>query len=837
MNDSTKNIMSQHVRLEAHDDTINRTIAGQGIMPEQVQRTKLDNQINDRINWYRIEHFKNWEFSPNVSWLDKIIEDLKLDKHGLSSSSSFARTIPIEFAKLYIMLDRVDLICAVFKIKSGDINDQINYAYLYSSPYNYFPQTISSKQKKIKKKKLYHRYACFGPSLESHDGEFRYRFNEPDRILDRVNDNKKLTLLWDDLCRFVKRKINNEDLSIYINYFYPNTDIEHKWNYILETDIESKEYKINFLVISWFIELINIHGNAQQNHINEKLNRVLFSQKNIDLKFIDQMINKHSQKVVDTFEYMISHMTTTRFTQTPIFGQKIIPLNLSEVENPLNIRGRPWNEIYINNILNSLVVNVVSPSFPILSDWFYIKTTSKSLFDNKKMYKKKEYSKNAQWICRKLEEARRQLYHLGITPEDKNNITLPIFEELYHKVEEDIDLSKILTLSNTSLCVISEYIGRTIADIPHLISNQTIYSKIFSNIFANISYFRKYMFDIVYSLYCMNSKCGIIHGDLHLNNVIIQLRFPEDENITSDHVYVLYVLNSKSMDIPIHSKLYNKTISYESTYQTINVHKNKFQFLLPHEFMYWSIIDFSRSSVHPDFIGLDAFPNENHNNILSQEMKNRYVNEQRKLIERKYINIIESFDENIHNKLKIGLIDNFNAIWKLFTAIDTYKFSKFLITMLNQVKKQIKVDPQCLKLLKKINDISRYHLNTQLMRTLNEKIPSSELEYPNFDIIKECFHECMVEDIPGTLSAQIKLNDIYIYSNELKYSLDQYDNFPPYAKDWYGIKDMKYPNKKYKLKDTNHQKFTQARQQLELRQKKDMDTIWLISRRQNEKNI
>ena len=65
-----------------------------------------------------------------------------------------------------------------------------------------------------------------------------------------------------------------------------------------------------------------------------------------------------------------------------------------------------------------------------------------------------------------------------------------------------------MSMSNVALCTISEYVGRTIADIPHLITKTARYKKIYSNVFR-IDYFRKYMFEIVYALYCANSKCGV----------------------------------------------------------------------------------------------------------------------------------------------------------------------------------------------------------------------------------------------------------------------------------------------------------------------------------------
>lgn len=798
-------IVSSRSKIKQHQNT------------HEEKYTKKEQQASDdRRNWYRKHHFDRWDFIPMTPWINNIIADLKLDKHKLSSSSSFARTIPIEFAKLYIMLDRVDLICTVFKIKSDTSTETINYAYLYSSPCDYFPRKSNINSTNDK---LYHRYACFGPSLESADGEFRYRFNEPDRILNYIFADKNMTSLWDNLCKFIKQKIQNEDLAIFTDYFYPTFDIENQWNIKLETDIENNEYKLNFLIITWFAELITLYNKAQQNHINESFNNILFIKKSVDLAFIRRMIKIHGIDVIDKFEYIVFHMTTTRFTQTPIFGQKIIPLSLSEVENPLNIRGEPWKEIYINNILNLFVVNVISPSFPILADWFYIKSTSKSLFDTKKIYESMVLSEYAKRVSRKLSEAERQV------PRDE-----PIFKKLHDYVEENIDISRKLTSSNVALCVVNEFIGRTIADIPHLI--QSSYSKLFSNVFSNGAYFRKYMFEIVYGLFCMNSKCGVIHDDLHLNNAVNQLRFPEEKTL-SDNVFILYILDSKSIDLKTAADIYNGVVTHQSVYESMESYKNKLQFILPHEFMHWSIIDFSRSSIHPYFINLSAFPNEANDKQLSQYMKDKYIEEQRTQIERGYGKIIESFDEEIGSKLKIGLIDNFDAIWKLYTAIDIYKFSKFLISRLKQVKNDIDIDPACGRLLKKINDLAYYHLNIKLITTLNERTPSNEMEYPNFDIIKECFTDCMVTD---KVKPAAKLSDIYIYSNEMKYSLDKYDNFPEYVKDWYGMDNVD-SDKKYKLNDETHQRFIQARKQLEIRQADDMQTVWLISRRQQEKNI
>ena len=72
--------------------------------------------VQHRVNWYTHEHIKRWQFKA-IDWLIPKIQDLYDNKYNLSRSSSFARTIPIEFAKLYISLDRVNTICTIFKVE------------------------------------------------------------------------------------------------------------------------------------------------------------------------------------------------------------------------------------------------------------------------------------------------------------------------------------------------------------------------------------------------------------------------------------------------------------------------------------------------------------------------------------------------------------------------------------------------------------------------------------------------------------------------------------------------------------------------------------------------
>ena len=87
------------------------------------------------------------------------------------------------------------------------------------------------------------------------------------------------------------------------------------------------------------------------------------------------------------------------------------------------------------------------------------------------------------------------------------------------------------------------------------------------------------MFELVYTLYCLNSKKGVIHGDLHLNNFT---------------VHPLYFTEFKNPD-----ELKNPSMLYV-------LDKNHY-YLFPSRQYHIVVIDFSRSLIRPSL--LDSYEN------------------------------------------------------------------------------------------------------------------------------------------------------------------------------------------------------------------------------------
>jgi hypothetical protein len=182
-------------------------------------------------------------------------------------------------------------------------------------------------------------------------------------------------------------------------------------------------------------------------------------------------------------------------------GQKLILLSPDEVSHPLNENFSAWNEVLTSRKTTDLILNMITPCFAIHSAWFFVYNVGKELFNV-------------------------STTRSGIEMSDTVRMTPP-------------DLRHDIVLSNIAIGIINENTGSTfLNDTP----------------VQNIS---RYIFDIIYALYCMNTKLGKIHGDLHGNNVVINHRHICDG-------YIIYAIG-------------------------------KDEYIFPHTGSYSCIIDFSRS--------------------------------------------------------------------------------------------------------------------------------------------------------------------------------------------------------------------------------------------------
>ena len=660
------------------------------------------------INTYKSLYLK---FNTNVN-IQNYLNNSENDKNYLYSNA-YNRLHTFFTFGYNVNFDIVNTITSIFKIKDMVSNTESIFAFGYYEILK--PEEIKTiaNISVILGSNIFAKYFSIGGSYVSKDGEYRSNI---------ITTNNLVYL------------INNQNL--------------HK----IFKDIEL------YLMVSLDLNII-------ENNLNEKYQNIMLKYKDDDLKFYRNLKKKYLASDIDEIQTLINYIKPSPsdiFGDTKI-GQNIIPLSIAEAQNPFNIRYGPWREYLISLHLSDLVVNYVSPGFFIINEWFYIKNARKGLFDNDIQYEKMHRSELAEQITNLLTRAdyythenidakvKKLKYDKNIKKLTDSWITNK-FKILSKKIKDPIQYAKEeIIMSNVALVFISEYVGRTILDVISLCRSSPYYNKLVGEPFtlAGYPFFTKYMFDICYNLYCMNSISGLIHGDLHLNNATLKASLYKQHRDIKDiqNPTVLYVLGDLETE----------------------------QFILPTVAYNTCIIDYSRSIILPDKI------RQFHDNSLpkSYSLLSNAKEFQLEQVDRLlaiYIHFTSDSDYNIDD-LRVMFKNKFEAVFKLMTSADIYSFTQKLITIFDLNDKSIVTPPKsCIELLKKINKASEHFLTVEMNKLIldsnYEKI-ILEMEWPLCTIIKSCFYEnTILHNKFGNIIEVFNIN------NKLTYSLTKLDTFP-----------------------------------------------------------
>jgi hypothetical protein len=213
-------------------------------------------------------------------------------------------------------------------------------------------------------------------------------------------------------------------------------------------------------------------------------------------------------------------------------GTKFIPLYIDDLNQVKTYRENVNQEIEIGLRIRNMVFNCVVLGCPSLVKWFIFKVEDLRIFSSDEIlenYKKsKTYLKN----IKKLYEAQDM---------EGSTETIKTFKA---KVRAPISFAeKKMILSNYAMLLVSDYSGRTFAD--YVISSIENGRESFV---SQIEDMKSFIFQITYTLYCFNKHIGMIHSDLHFNNITVRKREIE--------TYGQYVVGEKSYYI-MNNKIYH----------------------------------------------------------------------------------------------------------------------------------------------------------------------------------------------------------------------------------------------------------------------------------------
>lgn len=670
---------------------------------------------------------------------DKYVELLGLDsvqdkilRKYLSESQCVTRqlwghknriTRNIQQLKYNFVILKSSVITTCFKI-SLDSTSCI-YGYMYSSQSG---------------KKVQNNYICTGPTYRSQDGEYR------SRMIPWKQFNALHVKYADEFGKVEKtilEKLESGRMEFQTDFYYP-TKMPRDRNF--EDSINTLRLPIRMYILCWIYDFYQIHTKTIENHVNPAYQYIIYQREDAHvLKSILSLMTREQYWVMmnHVSKYFDDINLPTRVMSEVQCGQKIFPLTVFEAIRREDINFNVWREIYISNMAANLVLNLISPSFPFINNWFYVQNAHGGLYDNISMHDKYLHSSIATDISTQLKNTDKYNY---VSQDREKGAISNKFMWLSRSMQKSIVYADSnIRLTNLAVCVTSEYVGRTLRDTPMLIVHNE-HIKGLDLIFTDNEIFTRHMFEYVYSFYCMNSKIGIMHGDLHMNNATInRLYFMAN---AKGEMYI----NDPHIAYVIHNTVY----------------------AFAHFGLYSTVIDFSRAIIG-DYKKLEHEFSPLYADLYFKEQNARCMH----IIYHYFPKIMDSY----RDKIESLLVSNFPLMFKILTAIDTFVMMTNISAMFDIddafTKGQIKIAPCAFKIL----DQLAKHAEKLVIENIDAIIAGTisqpdDIEWPNLVIIKKNFSEWILT--PERIKkGGINIIEIFNSNNEIVSDIDDYDSWGP----------------------------------------------------------
>jgi len=554
------------------------------------------------------------------------------------------------------------------------------------------------------------QYICPTGSIESRIGNYRNGMIDLQSFYIFLSKNgDDIMILFDYILSYVKSKEGERKFDF---------EVEH-----INPDPGQKPKKSDIAMYSYAIALFTFYYNYLSTDIitdfNPDYKRIMLTYQDED-KAIFKQIKK--DKNVDKLYFACTGTLTTKHK----IGQKLTMLTLLESQNLFDPNSMLWKELYIQFKLSDLIVNGISNGFALISSWFIIdksKDTHK-LFDGALQINRIRNSKLAESIVDVLSEAKLQMQEID---KEVGHYYRQINNNMYvldERIDDDIDYAKEnIILSNVVLITIMQDLGNTFFNT--IVNTKNMFSK------GNAHEFDKYMFELCYNLYCLNTKVYTIHGDLHLKNLIISDTCETDKKIVfqlEDEKYVFPNTNKKHL----------------------------------------CIIDFGHAICNAEYVNSfrrvhnrDMFLTSQIDSLLSYLY---YINP-----------VYKQYNDVFRKKIEY----HYWAFFKILTALDVHSVTSNLLTLIKKHKSIGSISRDASDLIRDINESCNYYVINVVELLLNMNINDystvEEIEWPNMYIIKKHFAKYKSVDA----STVDKDANIINYNKKITHSLYKQTQFPP----------------------------------------------------------
>jgi len=644
-----------------------------------------DDDIKDKLKKMNVDYdlWQHAEYTDQLK-LDEIKSKklLQLSKQFNVLHSSVYRNDIFQNLKFNLKPQEYDMSYTVFRIERQDEESSLNFAILYSRLYN-------GKVKNL--------WLTLGSTFKSMDGEFRLRFI-PFKQIKWVWKNFKS--VFDTTEEYIIGGLGKDFNIISEVFFNPATHPPNMLT-ILQDNVRNNRLDLYLYLSLFTVEMPIFLSGDFPNHLPVKWFLCLFGKREmVAYKLLTKKFD--SVELFDVRQHIEMYMNLYTYKPTTMkFGQKLIPLSIAEMKNPYNIRYNAWREIRVNSLVTDLVINNICPGFALLGHVFFLENTREGLFDNRNMKDKIIASKELKVIARELNKIKDQTQ---------------IYKGFVNRIEEPIDhLDVALTISTIAVGFTVDYVGRTLFDMPRLLLNNPVAPRI-GDVFNDMDWFSKYMFDFIYTLYCCNSKYGVMQGDLHLNNLTINYKNvfnmainPETTKKIQDmqphSIYRLHPRKGKKskpghlifddQDDNDHDHDSDDDINMQDDHdEPLSAedmeHEDEFSYIFKYQGAYGCIIDFSRCIMNRDtftrmYINPEV-PILKKGHTKRERDIRKYLEYQARSVEALYQKHFPDFSKKYENILYYEILENFEEFFVIATAFDMYSVALYLEVHLEDLR-------------------------------------------------------------------------------------------------------------------------------------------------------
>ncbi len=587
-------------------------------------------------------------------------------------------------------------------------------------------------------------YVCVSPTYDSKDGEYRHQWLRW----------KQFTEAYDALAselagieRVVSETLQTGKAAVVSDWYPKGAEYEHK------ARSEGERVAVRTLVATLATYRQRIAGGTFPPHVSDSFRAVY------DRFPLTSVLEALSNEALERFHWLaVGKNPVSGVSDLLECGQKLVPLSRKGAAEPTDLAFAPWREIYANELCNDLLVNFVGPMFPVFGNWTHVVGADEGLFENQAMRDLYRRSQESIQTLKSLREARKAVPRKG---DDYREAQLEL--HIYESIEY---AQSYIMMSDIALVLFGEMVGITMATIAEIYT--AVPGRIYlvasggHPVFGELDVFAKLFFDILLGAHIIHSRVGLIHGDLHLNNMTVRTAF--------SYKY--------TRDPPRPTVAYSVNATEDSTY------------VFPNYGLDGVLIDFSRAIFSPA-----------HREQLVKEKGQQYVtNFFRDQVGRSLRTIyqyVPRFAEKNQEALKGLLLADPESMFRVMSAVDFLAAGKNIRGMLQSLADSsdpdtLPVAPGAIAMAAAVEERARDYLIDGLSALIGAlgtvdgsaarpHARSAVSKFPGDVILPEVFHAYKYRAQSEKALEESVLVSAYNCQNELKYSGTDPERFPPWA--------------------------------------------------------